>query len=134
MDRFREMRRQDSLNVRERRAETRSDLIACLPDQRQGQPGSATGLDEVLTAAAEADLRDVIRYTRREWGDAQTRSYLAKLTRGIERIASGQGTSKDMAALYPGCGWSIASITISSACRATMRPPLSWRFSMSEWI
>lgn len=56
----------------------------------------------VLTAGAEADLRDVIRYTRREWGDAQTRSYVAKLARGIERIAAGQGTSKDMAALYPG--------------------------------
>ena len=56
----------------------------------------------VLTAAAEADLRDIVRYTRREWGDAQTRSYLAKLTRGIERIAAGPGTSKDMAALYPG--------------------------------
>lgn len=56
----------------------------------------------VLTAAAEADLRDIIRYTRSEWGDAQTRSYVAKLTRGIERIAAGQGTSKDMAALYPG--------------------------------
>jgi toxin ParE1/3/4 len=56
----------------------------------------------VLTAAAEADLRDIIRYTRSEWGDAQARSYVAKLTRGIERIAAGQGTSKDMAALYPG--------------------------------
>jgi toxin ParE1/3/4 len=56
----------------------------------------------VLTAAAEADLRDIICYTRREWADAQTRSYVTKLTRGIERIAAGQGASKDMAALYPG--------------------------------
>ena len=56
----------------------------------------------VLTSAAEADLRDIIRYTRDEWGDAQTRSYVAKLTRGIERIAAGQAVSKDMAALYPG--------------------------------
>ena len=55
----------------------------------------------VLTSAAAADLRAVIRYTRQEWGDDQTRSYVAKLTRGIERIASGQGPFKDMAALYP---------------------------------
>lgn len=55
----------------------------------------------VLTAAAEADLRDVIRYTRREWSDAQTRSYVAKLKQGMERVATGQGTSKDMAAVFP---------------------------------
>jgi toxin ParE1/3/4 len=58
--------------------------------------------DYVLTEAAEADLRDIIRYTRNEWGDAKTRSYVARLTRGIERIAAGQGASGDMAALYPG--------------------------------
>ena len=56
----------------------------------------------VLTAAAEADLRGSIRYTRSEWGDAQTRSYIAKLTRGMECIATGQGASMDMATLYPG--------------------------------
>lgn len=56
----------------------------------------------LLTAAAEADLRDVIRYTRRQWGDAQTRSYITKLTRGIERLAIGQGALKEIPALYPG--------------------------------
>lgn len=56
----------------------------------------------VMTSAAEADLRGIIRYTRNGWGDAQTRTYLAKLTRGIERIAAGQGTSHDMGNLYPG--------------------------------
>lgn len=56
----------------------------------------------VLTAAAETDLRDVIRYTRKKWGDAQVRSYVAKLKGGIERVAAGHGVSKDMAALYPG--------------------------------
>ncbi len=56
----------------------------------------------VLLPAAEADLRDIIRYTRQQSGDAQTRSYVAKLQRGIENIAAGQGLSKDMAALYPG--------------------------------
>jgi len=56
----------------------------------------------VLSAAAETDLRDIIRYTRKEWGDAQTRSYVKKLTRGIERVAAAQGAFKDMGALYPG--------------------------------
>lgn len=56
----------------------------------------------LLTAAAETDLRDVIRYTRRQWGDAQTRSYITKLTRGIERMATGQGASREVSALHPG--------------------------------
>ncbi len=55
----------------------------------------------VLTAAAEADVRAIIRYTRKQWGDAQVRSYLAKLERGIERLVAGQDAFKDMAALYP---------------------------------
>lgn len=56
----------------------------------------------VLTVSAEADLRDIIRYTRKQWGDAQTRNYVAKLELCIERVATGQGFFKDMAALYPG--------------------------------
>lgn len=56
----------------------------------------------VLTAAAEADLRDIIRYTRQRWGDAQVRSYIGKLRVGIERVALGQGFFKDMTALHPG--------------------------------
>lgn len=56
----------------------------------------------VLTSAAEADLRDIIRYTRNEWGAAQTRRYVAKLARGIERIAGKASDSKDMSALHPG--------------------------------
>lgn len=55
----------------------------------------------VLSAAAEADLRDVIRYTREQWSDAQTRSYVAKLQTGMESVASGDGFFKDMSALYP---------------------------------
>jgi len=55
----------------------------------------------VLTAAAEADLRGIVRYTRQQWGDAQVRAYMDKLERGIARLAAGQGTSKDLGALYP---------------------------------
>ncbi len=56
----------------------------------------------VLTLAAEADLRGIVRYTRKEWGDAQARRYAAQLERGIEAAASGQGAFRDMSALYPG--------------------------------
>lgn len=56
----------------------------------------------VLTADAEADMRAIVRYTRQQWGEAQARSYTAKLTRGVERLASGAGAFKDMTALHPG--------------------------------
>ncbi|MDR2173202.1 MAG: type II toxin-antitoxin system RelE/ParE family toxin [Burkholderiales bacterium] len=55
----------------------------------------------VLTADAEADLRDIIRYTRKEWGAVQVRRYIAKLELGINRLAAGQGAFKDVSELYP---------------------------------
>jgi len=56
----------------------------------------------VLLPDAEADLRAIVRYTRAQWGDAQTRSYVAKLTRCIETIAGGERPTKDLSDLYPG--------------------------------
>lgn len=55
----------------------------------------------MLTDAAEADMRGIIRYTRKQWGDKQVRSYIAKLEKGIARLAASQGAFKDMSALYP---------------------------------
>jgi toxin ParE1/3/4 len=59
-------------------------------------------LPYVLTSAAEADLRDIVRYTRREWGEVQARRYLAGLKAGIERIATGPVAGRDMTSLHPG--------------------------------
>ncbi|MCC4614307.1 type II toxin-antitoxin system RelE/ParE family toxin [Xanthomonas campestris] len=55
----------------------------------------------VLTDAAEADLRGIIRYTSTRWGQAQVRRYIADLERGIARLAAGEGTFKDLSTLYP---------------------------------
>ncbi len=55
----------------------------------------------VLTAAAEDDVRGIVRYTREQWGDAQVRKYIAKLEQGIIRLAAGQGAYSDMSAIYP---------------------------------
>lgn len=55
----------------------------------------------VLTAAAEADLRGIIRYTRRQWGDEQVRAYLKDLAHGFGRVAAAESGAKDMSALYP---------------------------------
>ncbi len=56
----------------------------------------------VLLPDAEADLRTIIRYSRAQWGDAQTRNYVAKLTRCIETIVGGERATKDVSDLYPG--------------------------------
>lgn len=56
----------------------------------------------VLLPAAEADLRGIIQYTRKQWGDAQARTYVGKLQRCIESMAAGEVLSKDMAELHPG--------------------------------
>jgi toxin ParE1/3/4 len=55
----------------------------------------------VLSTAAEVDLRDIVRYTRKEWGDIQARRYLANLKNGIEGVASGQGHFRTVPALFP---------------------------------
>lgn len=60
-----------------------------------------TRRDYVLTDAAEADVRGIIRYTRKQWGDAQVRRYITKLEQGIARLAAGQGAFQDMSTLYP---------------------------------
>ena len=56
----------------------------------------------VLTEAAEADVRSVVRYTRQQWGEAQVRTYMDKLEWGIKHLAIGLGTFKDMGSLCPG--------------------------------
>jgi toxin ParE1/3/4 len=56
----------------------------------------------VLTKAAEVDLRDVIRYTRRQWGDAQARRYVSQLQSCAAALAAGDGRHRDMGDLYPG--------------------------------
>jgi toxin ParE1/3/4 len=43
----------------------------------------------VLTLAASDDLRAIVRYTRKQWGDTQVRSYMTRLERGIVRLATG---------------------------------------------
>jgi plasmid stabilization system protein ParE len=55
----------------------------------------------VLADDAQADLREIIRYTRRQWGDAQARSYVAKLKRGMAGLAAHQGSFKDLSEVYP---------------------------------
>lgn len=55
-----------------------------------------------LTKSAKADLQNIVRYTKREWGKAQTVRYTNRLLQGLEQIAAGTGQFKDMSDLAHG--------------------------------
>ena len=56
-------------------------------------------MNYALTDDAEADLRGIVRYTRKEWSAAQARTYVAKLKAGIARVAAEQGGFKELGSL-----------------------------------
>ncbi len=55
----------------------------------------------VFHPAAEADLREIARYSRKQWGGAQTRAYTAKLKHCTETLAQGGGVYQDMSVIHP---------------------------------
>lgn len=55
----------------------------------------------LLTKSAEADLREVVRYTLKEWGEAQCSRYVAALEKQVEAVATGNGVFKVMDELLP---------------------------------
>jgi plasmid stabilization system protein ParE len=55
----------------------------------------------VLTDAAETDLRAIIRYTRKRWGDDQVRRYVREPEAGINRLAKVEGVYSDLGEIHP---------------------------------
>jgi len=55
----------------------------------------------VLTKSAEADLKEVVRYTLNEWGEAQCSRYVAALEKQAEAVATGNGVFEVMDELLP---------------------------------
>lgn len=56
----------------------------------------------VLSFAAESDLRSIIRYSIRMWGEQQSRAYVQKLEAAACEVAQGRGSFKLMDELLPG--------------------------------
>lgn len=56
----------------------------------------------VLSKGAVADLQEITRYTLKQWGEAQCRSYIAALEAKAEALAQGEGFFKDMDIVLPG--------------------------------
>jgi toxin ParE1/3/4 len=55
----------------------------------------------VFHPAAEDELRQIIRHTRKNWGDAQAKKYAAKLRECTQAVAADEKPCKDMSELYP---------------------------------
>lgn len=55
----------------------------------------------ILTDEAANDMRNLIQYTRKTWGVAQTRRYADSLEKGIIRLAGDPLRFRDMSELYP---------------------------------
>ncbi len=55
----------------------------------------------VLQDGAVDDLRSIVRYTRKAWGEAQARAYSEALRTGIQRLVNGQGTYKILGDIHP---------------------------------
>jgi toxin ParE1/3/4 len=56
----------------------------------------------VLTRSAQADLQEIVRYTQREWGIAQCRTYVERLEAAATELALGQGPFRQREDLLPG--------------------------------
>lgn len=56
----------------------------------------------VLSEAAAADLREIVRYTLANWGEEPCRAYVAALARTSQELATGQGVFKSMETLLAG--------------------------------
>jgi toxin ParE1/3/4 len=51
---------------------------------------------------AGQDLREITRYTRAEWGEAQCLKYLSRIEAAAEQVAKGKGAFKTANDLNPG--------------------------------
>jgi toxin ParE1/3/4 len=54
-----------------------------------------------ITPAAEADLREIARYTRRQWGQAQSRRYARTLASCFQNIAAGEAVQRSFSDHFP---------------------------------
>jgi len=56
----------------------------------------------VYARQAEAELREIVRYTTRQWGATQARTYARQIDMVAAALAAGQGVFKDWGDLLPG--------------------------------
>jgi len=56
----------------------------------------------VLTHGAAGDLNEIVRYTSKNWGQAQCRAYVSRIESAATELAYGQGVFRNRGDLVPG--------------------------------
>ncbi len=56
----------------------------------------------VYAREAQAELREIVRYTARQWGAPQARAYARQIDEAATELATGRGVFKDWGAVLPG--------------------------------
>jgi toxin ParE1/3/4 len=56
----------------------------------------------VLTRSAAVELREIVRYTGREWGTARCRIYIERLETTATQLALGEGVFRRRDDVFPG--------------------------------
>lgn len=56
----------------------------------------------ILTAGAADDIREIARYTDRQWGKQQREAYVAQLEKVATDLALGKGVFRERNDVYPG--------------------------------
>ncbi len=55
----------------------------------------------VLAKGDVADLVEITRHTKAQWGEAQCRSYIRQLEKAATALAKADGVFKDLSSLHP---------------------------------
>lgn len=56
----------------------------------------------VYARQAQAELREMVRHTARQWGAAQARTYARQIDEAAADLARGEGVFKDWGTVLPG--------------------------------
>lgn len=56
----------------------------------------------IYAQQAAAELREIVRYTTRQWGAAQARTYARQIDAAAAELAVGQGAYKEWGDVLPG--------------------------------
>jgi plasmid stabilization system protein ParE len=68
-----------------------------------------TGIrSHVYSRQAEAELREIVLYTTRQWGASRARAYARQIDAAAAAVAAGQGVFKEWGEVLPGLRVSAA--------------------------
>jgi len=62
----------------------------------------------VYAREAQAELREIVRYTAQQWGAAKARAYAHQIDKAAADLATGQGVFKDWGDVLPGLRVKVA--------------------------